>query len=61
MKVLRCRDVGFDCQGEIRADSEEEVMRQAAEHAQRVHNTAVTPDMAAQIRELIRDEAGKGS
>ncbi len=43
MKVLRCRDSGFDCEGKIRADSEEEVMRQTAEHAQREHNTAVTP------------------
>ena len=57
MKVLRCRDVGFDCEGEIRAENEEEVLRQAAEHAQRDHNTAVTPEMAAQIRGLIRDEA----
>ena len=57
MKVLRCRDAGFDCEGEIRAESEEEVMRQAAEHAQRDHNTNVTPEMAAQIRGLIRDEA----
>lgn len=55
MKVLRCRDVGFDCEGEIRAESEDEVMQQAAEHAQRDHNTTVTPEMASQIRGLIRD------
>lgn len=57
MKVLRCRDVGFDCEGEIRAESEDEVMQQAAEHARQDHNTTVTPEMATQIRELIRDAA----
>lgn len=57
MKTLRCRDVGFDCGGEIRAESEDEVLRQAADHAQREHNTTVTPEMAVQIRGLIRDEA----
>lgn len=53
MKVLRCREAGFDCEGEIRAENEEEVLRQAAEHAQRDHNTSVTPEMATRIRSLI--------
>ncbi len=57
MKVLRCQDAGFDCEGEIRAESEEEVLRQAAAHAQRDHNTTVTSEMATQLRGLIRDEA----
>ena len=26
-KVVRCRDVGFDCDGEVRADTEEEVLK----------------------------------
>jgi len=56
MKVLRCRDVGFDCDGEIRAQSEEEVLRQAAEHAQTAHGVQVTPELAAQVQSHIRDE-----
>ena len=56
-KVLRCRDVGFDCEGVIRAESDEEVMRQAAEHARSVHGMdAITPEVAEQIRAQIRDE-----
>lgn len=56
-KVLNCRDVGFDCEGVIRAESEDEVMRQAAEHARTVHGVdEVTPEMAEQIRGQIRDE-----
>ncbi|CCH55006.1 Protein of unknown function DUF1059 [Fibrisoma limi BUZ 3] len=56
MKTLRCRDAGFDCDAEIHAASEEEVLQQAAVHAQTVHDTQVTPEMAGQIRTLIRDE-----
>jgi uncharacterized OsmC-like protein/predicted small metal-binding protein len=56
MKVLRCRDAGFDCEHEIRAESEEEVLRQAAEHARTVHNVEVTPEMAEQVKSLIQEE-----
>ncbi|MFQ6066971.1 MAG: DUF1059 domain-containing protein, partial [bacterium] len=33
-KVLRCRDTGMDCDYEIRAETEEEILKKAAEHAQ---------------------------
>lgn len=56
MKSLHCSDAGFDCEGVIRAESEEEVLAQAGEHAQTVHNTQVTPELADQLRTLIRDE-----
>jgi predicted small metal-binding protein len=56
-KVLRCRDVGLDCEGEIRAETEEEVLRQAAEHARTTHNmTDMPPDVVAKVRAAIRDE-----
>jgi predicted small metal-binding protein len=42
-KVLRCRDVGLDCEGELRADTEEELLRKAAEHAQTAHNMRDMP------------------
>ena len=56
MKVLHCRDVGFDCDGVIRAQSEEEVLRQVAEHAQTQHGVQVTPELATQVRSKIREE-----
>ncbi len=56
MKILRCRDVGFECDHEIRAVSEEEILRQAAEHAQKAHNTEVTPEVAEKVKSLIQDE-----
>jgi predicted small metal-binding protein len=56
-KVLRCRDVGLDCEGELRASTEEELLRQAAEHAQSVHNMKdMPPDVVAKVRAAIRDE-----
>jgi predicted small metal-binding protein len=56
MKTLKCRDAGFDCEAEVHADTEEEILNQAAQHAQTAHNTQVTPEMAAQLKTLIRDE-----
>ena len=56
MRVLRCRDAGFDCDHVIRAESEEELLRQVAEHAQTVHGLEVTPELVEQVKGLIRDE-----
>jgi len=56
MKTLHCRDLGFDCPGVIRANTEEEILKQAAQHAQEVHSVTVTPELAQQIKGLIRDE-----
>lgn len=57
MKTLRCRDAGFNCDKEIHAQTEEGVLTQAAEHAEKVHNVKVTPEMANKIKTLIRSEA----
>lgn len=56
-KVLRCRDLGMDCDFVIRARTEEEVMQQAAAHAQTVHNMKdIPPEVVAKARAAIRDE-----
>ena len=57
MKTLHCHDAGFDCAAVIRAETEQEVLQQAAAHAQQVHHVAVTPEMAQQIKTLIKEEA----
>jgi predicted small metal-binding protein len=59
MKELRCRELGFDCEGVVRAESEEEVLRQAAEHARAAHGVERFDDDAVrQIRSRIRDVSG---
>ena len=57
MKTLHCSDAGFDCEGVIKATTEEEVLTQAAEHALNVHGVSVTPELAAQLKTLIKEEA----
>ncbi|GAA4452102.1 hypothetical protein GCM10023189_15000 [Nibrella saemangeumensis] len=56
MKVLHCRDIGFDCEAVVRAESENEILQQAAAHASSVHQVTVTPEMAEQIKGLIQEE-----
>lgn len=56
-KVVHCRDVGFDCAGVIRAATEDEALRMAAEHAKTVHGVQeITPEVAAKVKAVIRDE-----
>ena len=55
MKELRCREVGFDCEGVVRAENEDAVMKQAAEHARSAHGMNQIDDATArQIRSKIR-------
>lgn len=56
MKTLHCRDAGFDCEGVIQANTNEEVLTQAAAHAQAAHGVVVTPELAGQLEGLIREE-----
>jgi len=56
MRVLVCRDVGFDCDAQIAGQSDEEVMDLAAEHARTAHGTELTPEQASHVQTLIHDE-----
>lgn len=54
-KELRCRDVGLDCDYQARGNSEDEVLRQAAEHARNVHRIQeMPPELAAKVKAAIR-------
>ncbi len=56
-KILRCKDVGFDCDGVIRAKTEEEVLKMAAEHAQSAHNlNELSDEVVEKVRAAICDE-----
>ena len=58
-KVLRCRDLGMNCPKEIRAETEEELLKLAAEHAEKDHgfSTAlVPPSILAMVKAAIKDE-----
>ncbi|MFQ5917687.1 MAG: DUF1059 domain-containing protein [Candidatus Binatia bacterium] len=54
-KVLRCRDIGFDCDYVVRAETEEEILKKAAEHAQTAHDMKeISEEVAAKVRAAIR-------
>lgn len=56
--VIHCRDVGFDCDGVIRAETEEEALQQAAEHAKSVHGLEeVTPEVVEKVKAAMRQES----
>ena len=56
-KVLKCRDVGMDCDFVARGNTEEDVLKQAAKHAGTAHGmTEMTDEVAAKVRSAIRDE-----
>ena len=57
MKTLNCRDAGFDCDAQIQASTDEEVLAQAADHASSVHGVTVTPELAESLKPLIHESA----
>ena len=56
-KILRCRDVGMDCDFVARAETEEEILKKAAEHAQATHNMKEIPEeVLTKVSAAIFDE-----
>jgi predicted small metal-binding protein len=59
-KVVRCRDVGFDCDGVVRAETEEAALQMVAEHAKSAHGMeSVPPEVVEKVRSVIRDEPAR--
>ena len=60
-KVLKCRDVGVDCDEVIHGHNEAEIMQKAAQHAAGCHQgVKITPELKAKLVAAIKDE-GQGS
>ncbi len=56
-KVVKCRDVGVDCDFEARGQTEQEVLKNAAEHARMAHGMQqIPPELAAKVKAAIHDE-----
>lgn len=61
-KVLKCRDVGVDCDEVIRGSSEAQILRKAAEHAKGCHQgVQLTPALQAKLKAAIKEEGQGGS
>ena len=55
-KILRCRDVGPDCDADVRGDTEDKILELAVAHAQADHGLEVTPELVEVVRSAIKDE-----
>ena len=56
-KAVNCRDVGFDCEGVVKAETEDETLALVAEHAKDAHGLdEVTPEVVAKVKSVMRDE-----
>ena len=53
---MKCRDVGFDCDYVVKGNTEQEIMQNAAVHAQRDHkmkSDEITDDLKSKVRANI--------
>ncbi len=56
-KVIRCKDIGVDCDFEARGETVEEILLKCAEHGRDVHGMNELPsEMVDNVRACIRDE-----
>ena len=58
MKTISCREAGFECDYVIKGQTEEEVVKNGAEHAIKEHGMKsedLTLEMKEKIRALVRD------
>lgn len=56
-KVVRCRDVGFDCPAVVKAKTEEEALKLAAQHAMAVHGVKeITSEIVAKVKSVMKEE-----
>ncbi len=55
--VVNCRDVGFDCDGVVKAENERDLLKQVAEHAKSAHGLEeVTQEVVEKVKSVIRQE-----
>ncbi len=58
--VVHCRDVGYDCDGVVQAETQEELLQQVAAHAKSAHGLEeVTPEVVAKVKSVVREEKAK--
>lgn len=56
-KLIVCREVGFDCDGEVRAETAEAALDIAASHVRDVHGIAeISPELVDQVVARMRDD-----
>lgn len=59
MMSMKCRDVGMECDWEVSAETEAELVEKALQHGKEVHRLEPTPALASAVRQVIRREGEK--
>ena len=56
MKKVHCRDVGYDCDGIVQAETVNELLAKVAQHAKEAHGLEeVTEAVVAKVKSVIRE------
>jgi predicted small metal-binding protein len=56
-KIIRCREVGVECDFDARGATVQEVLDKAAEHGRTAHGIQeLSPELVAKVRAAIREE-----
>jgi predicted small metal-binding protein len=56
-KIVRCREVGVDCDFEARGETEQEILDKCAEHGRTAHGMQqLPPELVEKVRAAIREE-----
>jgi len=56
-KVINCSDTGMHCHYIIRAETEQEALDKAAQHAKEQHGVSeLSPEMASKVKAAVHDE-----
>ena len=59
-KMMRCRDVGPDCDFVARGRNEDEIMRQVVSHARTAHGIdPVPPELARKAQAAIHEDVSR--
>jgi predicted small metal-binding protein len=56
MKTLACGDLVPGCPAVVEAETEEEILQIAAQHATEAHGMEVTPELVEKVKAAIREE-----
>jgi predicted small metal-binding protein len=59
MRDFHCSDAGMKCDFVAKGNTDDEVLRQAGQHAQKTHGMQVTPDLEKTVRGLIHDDSSE--
>jgi predicted small metal-binding protein len=57
MKVIRCRDVGVDCEFEAHGETVDNVLSQCGEHARTAHGMSeISSELLEKVKSAIHEE-----